>query len=283
MKTNTKKKAFFGSISSDLAFVIASEFIKKGWIVEGTYRNESDLTENLKQKSVILHKLDFNSFTEIDNLIKDKKVASSWDFMMISPSMLGRTGNFSDIEWSSWVESFNLNSINQFKLIHSLLPRRNFTDSPMLWLWSGPGTNNAPKEHSAVVLAKIAQIKLVEILNEEYEDLIPFIVGPGWVKTKTHDEILSLGPNAGYKYFQTKDRIENGNFTKIEKIVDFFNWILFQDKKTLGGRNFSIGSDIWGNDSLISFLKDDLDAFKLRRFQNDWRPNKDYKTDFKPK
>ena len=42
-----------------------------------------------------------------------------------------------------------------------------------------PGTNNAPKDQSAVIIAKIAQIKFVEILNEEYEDLIPVIVGPG--------------------------------------------------------------------------------------------------------
>ena len=108
-------------------------------------------------------------------------------------------------------------------------------------------------------------------------------MGPGWVKTKTHNEVLAMGPKAGYKYFQTKDRIKNGKFTPIEKVIDFFNWCMFQNKQTLGGRNFSIGSDIWGDDSLIPFLQNDFDAFKLRRFQNDWRPDKNYKTDFKPK
>ena len=63
MQLKTKKRAFFGSISSDLAFIIAGEFIKKGWLVEGTYRNESKLTQKLKEKSVILHKLDFNNFS----------------------------------------------------------------------------------------------------------------------------------------------------------------------------------------------------------------------------
>ena len=56
------------------------------------------------------------------------------------------------------------------------------------------------------------------------------------------------------------------------RVTDYLEWILSQEKKLIGGRNFSIRSDIWGEIELEEFLKRNKDAFKLRRFFNDWRP-----------
>lgn len=278
------KTAFFGSISSEIAYHCAKNLLSKGWKVSGTFRVPSTMTKSLKKLGAELFFYDFDNKESIKALLRNKSFAKNWDFLMVSPSCLGSTGSFSNIEWDNWIETFNLNFLSQVYFIHQLLNRRNKYGSPFLWLWSGPGTNNAPKDQSAVIIAKIAQIKFVEILNEEYEDLIPVIVGPGWVNTKTHNEVLSKGPNAGYKYFQTKERIESGNFTSIDKIIDFFDWIIKKEKKTVGGRNFSIRSDIWEKgDLLIEFLNQEKDAFKLRRYMNDWRPGQNVYSDFKPK
>ena len=278
------KTAFFGSISSEIAYHCAKNLLSKGWKVSGTFRVPSNMTKSLKKLGAELFFYDFDNKESIKALLRNKSFAKNWDFLMVSPSGLGSTGSFSNIEWDNWIETFNLNFLSQVYFIHQLLNRRNKDGSPFLWLWSGPGTNNAPKDQSAVIIAKIAQIKFVEILNEEYEDLIPVIVGPGWVNTKTHNEVLSKGPTAGYKYFQTKERIESGNFTSIDKIIDFFDWIIKKEKKTVGGRNFSIRSDIWEKgDLLIEFLNEEKDAFKLRRYMNDWRPGQNVYSDFKPK
>ena len=244
----------------------------------------SEITESLHNLGAELFKYDFDNKEDLNTLLKNNNFANNWDFLMVSPSKLGETGNFADIDWDDWLNTFNLNFLSQIYFIHQLLPRRNRDSSPFLWLWSGPGTNNSPKEQSAVIIAKIAQIKFVEILNEEYQDLIPIIVGPGWVNTKTHNEVLSMGPSAGYKYLQTKQRIESGNFTSIKRIIRFLNWIIKQEKMSVGGRNFSIRSDIWENEEILTdFLKKDKDAFKLRRYMNDWRPGQALSSDFKPK
>ena len=278
------KTAFFGSISSEIAYHCAKNLLLKGWKVSGTFRVPSQMTKSLIELGAELFFYDFENKESLKALLKNKSFANNWDFLMVSPSGLGSTGNFNNIEWEDWIKTFNLNFLSQVYFIHELLERRNKKANPFLWLWSGPGTNNAPKDQSAVIIAKIAQIKFVEILNEEYEDLIPVIVGPGWVNTKTHNEVLSIGPSAGYKYFQTKERIESGNFTSMEKIMDFFDWIIKKEKKTVGGRNFSIRSDIWEKgDSLIEFLNEEKDAFKLRRYMNDWRPGHNLYSDFKPK
>ncbi len=266
-------KAFFGSISSDLACNVAAYLQAKNWHIEGTYRNLSHQIEELSSKGAKLYKLDFNNSSEIEQLFEDKLIAKDWKFSMISPSIIGKLGRFGEINWNEWNKTFQLNSLSQFNLIHKILPRKIEKEQSILWLWGGPGTNNAPKEHSALILAKIAQIKFVEILNEEYEDLIPIAIGPGWVKTKTHDEVLKMGEKAGYKYKEVVERIESGNFTSMQTILDFLDWILSQEKKVIGGRNFSIRSDIWGDFELEEFLKKNKDAFKLRRFFNDWRPD----------
>lgn len=275
-------KAFFGSISSDLACNVASYLQDKNWQIEGTYRNLSPQVEELSSKGAKLYKLDFNNDSEIDQLFEDESIAKDWKFSMISPSIIGKLGRFGKVNWNEWNNTFQLNSLSQFNLIHKILHRKIENEKSILWLWGGPGTNNAPKDHSALILAKITQIKFVEILNEEYEDVIPIAVGPGWVKTKTHDEVLKMGKKAGYKYQEVVDRINSGNFTSMQTILDFLDWILSQEKNVIGGRNFSIRSDIWGNFELEEFLKDNKDAFKLRRFFNDWRPE-DYTTNFNPK
>ena len=72
-------------------------------------------------------------------------------------------------------------------------------------------------------------------------------------KTKTHDEVLKMGKAAGKKYKEVKERIESGKFTSINSIIDFLDWILKQNKEIIGGRNFSIPSDIWGDPTLKNF------------------------------
>ena len=44
---------------------------------------------------------------------------------MVSPSGLGSTGNFNNIEWEDWIKTFNLNFLSQVYFIHELLERRN--------------------------------------------------------------------------------------------------------------------------------------------------------------
>ena len=170
---------------------------------------------------------------------------------MVSPSGLGSTETLITLNGKIGLKHLISIFYHKFILFMNFLKEEIKRLILSYGFGQAPGTNNAPKDQSAVIIAKIAQIKFVEILNEEYEDLIPVIVGPGWVNTKTHNEVLSIGPSAGYKYFQTKERIESGNFTSMEKIMDFFDWIIKKEKKAVGGRNFSIRSDIWEKEILL--------------------------------
>ena len=60
-----KQKAIILSISSDIAYAIALNLLKKNIKVFGTYRTVSNKTRSLKKKGVIFFKLD---------LLKEKQI-----------------------------------------------------------------------------------------------------------------------------------------------------------------------------------------------------------------
>jgi len=280
-KSQTKyKKAFFLSISSDIASYIALKLLEEGTEIHGTFRTSSDTTEKLRVKGAHLYKLNCFNSSEIEELFKEGARYKDWDLAMISPATGLPINRFDLCDWKEWEDSFSMNSLRQFQVIHRLLPLRSKKD-PFLFLWSGPGTNNAPKNYSALTTAKIAQIKMCELLDAEFEDLRSTIVGPGWVNTKGHKETLQAKNTSGENYQRTLNRINSDNTTSLERIYDFFKWCSSQEKSVVSGRNFSIQGDIWGDDSLNTHLLSSANAFKMRRFDNDWKPN-EQKTSFEP-
>ena len=91
------------------------------------------------------------------------------------------------------------------RFIHGLLPNRNLDKAsiPSVLMFAGPGTNNAPKDYSALTISKIALIKMVELFDAEIIDTSFSILGPGWVKTKFHDSTIQSKDAAGSNYFKT--------------------------------------------------------------------------------
>ena len=55
----------------------------------------------------------------------------------------------------------------------------------------------------------------------------------------------------------------------MEKVVEFCDWIMDAPREIVGGRNFSVAHDPWGEEELAAALRSDGDMYKLRRFGND--------------
>ena len=285
MSANLPTKAFFVSISSDIASFIALKLLKRGIKVGGTYRTYSENVQKLIAHGAVLHQLDCTSKKSIEVLFSDKQVAMDWEMLMISPATMNPINRFDLCNWDEWEQSFELNSLRQFQILHSIIGRRHRghdQTSPLVFLWSGPGTNNAPVYYSAEISAKIAQIKMCELLDKEFEDTRFVIVGPGWVNTKAHKETINAQNAAGQNYQRTLETLESGKTTPLSKIYEFFCWAWAQEKKVVSGRNFSIRGDIWGSPLLEEKLRPSDDSLKLRRFDNDWTPHS-LKSSFLPK
>jgi len=261
------------SISSDIGFNLAKDWLDKGIKVSGTYRTKTDQCEELEALGAKLIKCDLSDIKSIDDSIRELNKLQKWNDLVVATGSLEPIGNFIDCDIDAWSNSINVNFISQIRFIHGLLPNRNLEDSssPSVLMFAGPGTNNATQDYSAYTISKIASIKMVELFDTEITDTSFSILGPGWVKTKLHDSTIQSKDAGGSNYYKTIEMLgEDGKKCyPMEKVIDCCNWILSSDRELVGGRNFSSVFDPW-EDEKIKLIMNDKNLFKLRRFGNDF-------------
>jgi len=259
--------AIIFSITSDIGFAIAQDWIKKGYRIAGTYRTGSKKINYLKKRGVKLFKCKIDDYKNVN--ITSKKISKlfKWDILMPCSATQNPVGLFVDNDFAKWKQSINLNLISQAQIIHNLLPFKKKNSTVINW--AGGGVNNAVDRYSAYTTSKIALIKLTELLNSEINDVKFVILGPGWVKTKIHKETLRSKLNAGKNYKKTKMMLQSNKCNDIQNVIDCVNVIITKTKKAVGGRNISVVFDKWKTKKLYKKLSKDENSYKLRRYRND--------------
>jgi len=269
MKNNHK---IIISISSDIGFYLAIDWLNKGVQVSGTYRTRSHKCEELEKLGAKLIKCDLSDIKSIDDSIRELNDLNKWNDLVVATGSQEPIGQFCDCNIETWSNSIDVNFTSQIRFIHGLLPNRNLEDSfvPSVLMFAGGGSNSATKDYSAYTISKIASIKMVELLDAEITDTSFSILGPGWVKTKIHDATLQSKEAAGINYFKTIDMLDKDGekCNPMEKVIDCCNWILSSDRELVGGRNFSSVFDPWDSEE-IEKIRENPNNFKLRRFGNE--------------
>ena len=95
------------------------------------------------------------------------------------------------------------------------------------------------------------------------------ILGPGWVKTKIHEETINAKDKAGENYKKTIEMMRNpSKFNPMEKVIEDVLQIISLPKELVSGRNFSSVHDDLSIDNLKKLKKLNADFYKLRRLHN---------------
>ena len=261
------------SITSDIGRALAEKYSKKGNIIVGTYRTENKLDELKKIPNCHLFYCDIHNHKTIDNFVQNfEKLGVRWDKLISCPGTLEPIGRFFDCDFDKWEKSLQINSIDQLRLLHNLYYHRN--NSASVIFFSGGSVNKATPNYSAYGLSKITLTKMCEMIDSEEQDLKVFIVGPGWVKTKIHQQTIDAKEKAGENYERTISFVNSKQGTSIDNIFNCIEWLCNQEKKAVSGRNFSVVYDRWGKKDLLKVLKSNKDMYKLRRKGNDWGKRK---------
>lgn len=268
------------SASSDIGFEFVKDRSKNGEIIIGTYRNSSSKKKlrTYCDHVVQLDLYDNNSISGFLKYLKDNNVI--WDKALFCASQPFPYKSFFQGSFDEWNESFMLNSLNQLEVLYKIYDYR--SEYSKVLFFAGGGSNSAVHNFSAYTSAKIHLTKMIELLDFENKDITFSILGPGWVNTKNHLLALKYSNVDSEKYKTTKRFLEmpKGD-TPINDVVKSINWIFSQDKKTVGGRNFSTAYDPWDvddprNNELVEKLSSDFDMYKLRRYGNNIFPEKKY-------
>ncbi len=263
------------SASSDIGAALSRRWVEAGIDVVGTYRQKSQSVTDLEGAGVRLVECDLGDRASIKDAISSLcNLAPRWDALIIAPGTLDPIGKFDELDFDQWEHSVSVNFVAQMRLLHGLLGgrRRDHSLGPAVLMFAGGGVNKPVQRYSAYTISKIAQIKMCEFLDAEFADVRFSIVGPGWVKTKIHDQTLAAKQAAGAGYQNTVEKLEAGRAVPMEDVIACCDWVLASPRDVVGGRNFSTEFDRWGSPELDQALRRDQDMYKLRRHGNSALP-----------
>ncbi len=253
-------------ISSDIGTAIARRYLNRGWAVFGTYRTGSHTTEGLQKLGAHLIHCDVARPASVHRALRTlRSLAVAWDVLVLAPATLTPIGAFQRVSFGDWEKSIRLNFLSHMGIIHGLLPRRSKSKKPCIISFSGGGTNNAPRNFSAYTVSKIATIKMFEILDAELNDARFVTIGPGWVRSKIHQETITAGRRAGDTYARTRKKLARGDFIPMERVLDCLDWVIGSAKKVVGGRDVHVVYDAWGSARFSKTLARDPELLKLRK------------------
>jgi len=267
---NPKPKILIFGISSDIGIALAKHWLEFGAEIIGTYRRMSPKLSNLKISPDDLFSCDFSSKISIERTLKDLQTKTdNWDAAIFCQGTMNPLGPFTKSDIDEWEKSFQINFLSIMRILHFLLPSRSKQGHPIVITFAGGGTNSAPRYNSSYVSSKIALTKSMELLDAEYEDTRFSILGPGWVKTKIHTEMLDASDDMKREKLETSKRLSENNFVPMSDVVELCHYLFTTKSKALSGRNFSAAHDKWKSKNFLKFLSNNQDAYKLRRHSNE--------------
>jgi len=270
--TKAQKTIFILSVSSGIGLELAKRYLDDGYQVIGTYRKKKIVKEVIGRPSCHLIPCDITRKSDISRLVSEfKKRRIFWQTFISAVGLLQPLARFFKVDFDEWSRSVHVNAIEQLRVLHALYPFHQARGVSHVVFFAGSGTNNVVVNMSAYITSKIMLIKMCEFLDAENENLNIFIVGPGWTKTKSHEQILKDKNTPREKYLETLHFFKNNPGTDFQDIYDCIRWLCRQGKAVASGRNFSVVHDPWrGNNKqkLIKELLVDTNMYKLRRFKN---------------
>lgn len=253
-------KTILISGSSDIGMALSRSLSTNSKIIS-TYNSTK---KKIRNKNIKYIHLDIKNIQEIDEFSKKKEIIN-WDNLILLPASQLPIGLANEVSPKEWLDSINLNFSHQIYLLLKILNKKSKKKFKRIILWSGTGSNNAPKYYSAYTVSKIALTKITELFDAELKDCIFSVIGPGWVRTKIHKETLMNKRNSRENYFTTKYHLKNNIFNSMESVVNCVLRIMRMSKEAVGGRNFSVQYDKWRDKEFENFLKTDDNIYKLRR------------------
>lgn len=256
---------FILGAGADIGRELVRRFHSDGWRVVGTYRNDANIQSLLNIPGVTLVHCDIADPTAVAGLPDALAEGCRWDLFFSAVGTMEPIGPFFETDFDAWERSITVNAVAQLRALHALYPFRRSSGAHACLL-AGGGTNGPLTNYSAYCVSKIALIKMCELLDDETPDLNTFIIGPGFMRTKIHDETYAAGHRAGPGLAKTEAFMATEG-TTYDELYAHVHWCMAQGRSVAGGRNFSTVHDPWHDDgnSLARVLPNSSDGYRLRR------------------
>ena len=260
-----RNKIIIIGITSDIGRDLADKFYKENYKIVGTYNSSKNLKLLPKNKYNLL-KIDMKNIKKKD-ILEFKKISTNWKKFISCVGTLDPIGKFFDNKIEEIKKNFNINFFSNIELLGKIISLKK--DKSHIFFFSGSGSNGPSNGLSSYCLSKLMLIKSAELISEEYSDLYCTTIGPGFVNTKIHKNLIAKKhkcKNAYSKYLKLKNK-NIDNKKSYENIYSLIKTCINNPALTRG-RNFSSKYDNWQNNFSKFYLKlkKNNNLFKLRRY-----------------
>jgi len=266
------RTVFVLAASADIGCALAGFFADDGCTVIGTYRARAAAAPLEGRPNVHLLACDVASRDSVRAMLDGyRALQRPWDVFISAVGLLDPIGPWTGLDFDAWEQSVIVNSTAQLRVLHGLYPLRRVGRPVHAAFFAGGGTNNPFTNYSAYCVAKILLIKTCELLDDEVPDLNAFIIGPGFLPTKIHQQTFANPEGAGPAYTKTAGFYKAlGTEVTYRDIYDCVSWCIAQGREVVGGRNIAAAHDPWrdGGAALGASLRGHPDTFRLRRAGN---------------
>lgn len=255
--------------SSDIGHGLIDQYLTSGAKVIATYRNKDhmEVIKNKNRKNLTLMPLHIGNYIQRYSVYEYlTKTKFKWDTVIFLNATTKPIGPFMEVDVNRWEENILSNSLAPIRFLQKLYEAK-CKGVCNVCFFGGGGVNGTFDSYSAYTLSKVILMKMCEILDSEYKDINPFLIGPSFVKTKIHQETLSTCDPSGIEYRNVQKFLKSGPGTPLTDIYSCIEWCCDQGKEVVGGRNIAVKHDLWkeSGDILATTLKKSPDMFKLRR------------------
>lgn len=263
---------FILAASADIGQALAGSYADDGWTVVGTYRGRAGVRAIEHRAGVHLLPCDVGSRDSVRQMLGQyAALGLPWDVFVSAVGVLDPIGPWASLDFDAWEQSVIVNSLAQLRVLHGLYPHRHAGRPVHAAFFAGGGTNSPFTNYSAYCISKIMLIKMCELIDDEVPDVNAFIVGPGFVPTKIHEQTFANPEGAGENVEKTRAFYRSPDTAvTARELYDCINWCVAQGRDVVGGRNVAAAHDPWkdAGDRLAAELRRDRNKYKLRRAGN---------------
>lgn len=256
-------KVLITGINSGIGGALASALAKKGYLVDGTYRqccSTLQIAENLKAD---LHQVDFSDQSAIEDWVKQISFEDYEAIIFVHGTMLP-IGKLDQVSFYDWQKCNQINFISITQVLHHAL--RKLRKGCKVITLAGGGVNGAPSSYNAYTCSKMSLVKMTELLARDYPQFIFLNVGPGWVDTPIHQQTLNAVDIVPEASAETTRRYNAQEFVPMESVTKTLIHLIESADNNFSGRNFSVAANEVFLKNLPSLLKEDPNLLKLRRY-----------------
>jgi 3-oxoacyl-[acyl-carrier protein] reductase len=188
----------------------------------------------------------------------------SLDGMVATAGGYGPIGPTRSVNLGALRTSLQENLLGPLGCIMALAPFFDSAADPSIVLLSGGGATAPLPNYAAYSIAKVATVRLVEMLAIEEPRWRVNAVAPGFVATRIHESTLAAGPKlAGSMYDDTQRQTERA--VPPERAAALIAFLLGPRAAGITGRLVSAVWDAWDEEAGQNMLRDHPTLGRLRR------------------